>query len=106
MAVLNVKHGWSPYTAILAGVLVGMAIGLFQGTVFHTFGIPSFVVTLAGLLAWQGFLLKVLGDTGTVNITDPKITGLTNIFYSDAVGWIIAIVAIGAYAGTGLWGRQ
>jgi D-xylose transport system permease protein len=106
MAVLNVKHGWSPYTAILAGVLVGTAIGLFQGTVFHSFGIPSFVVTLAGLLAWQGFLLKVLGDTGTVNITDPKVTGLTNIFYSDAVGWIIAIVAIGAYAGTTLWGRQ
>src|ERR687883_763665 len=77
MAVLNVKHGWSPYTAIAAGIALGTAIGLFQGMVFNFFGIPSFVGTLAGLLAWQGFLLKVLGETGTVNITDSKITGLT-----------------------------
>src|ERR687886_826811 len=104
-AVLNVKHGWSPYTAIAAGVVVGLGIGLFQGAVFHLFGIPSFVVTLAGLLAWQGFLLKVLGDTGTVNITDSKITGLTGTFYSDAVGWIIAVVGIAGYAGATLFGR-
>src|SRR3954470_12244029 len=56
MAVLNVKHGWSPYLAIAAGVLVGAGIGLFQGFIYDFFGIPSFVVTLAGLLAWQGFL--------------------------------------------------
>ena len=77
MAVLSVKEGWSPYLAIAAGVLTGTAIGLFQGFWFTRFGIPSFVVTLAGLLAWPGFQLEVLGETGTVNITDPKITGLT-----------------------------
>jgi D-xylose transport system permease protein len=106
MAVLNVKHGWSPYTAIAAGVLAGTVIGLFQGFVFTRFGVPSFVVTLAGLLAWQGALLEVLGDTGTINITDGKIVGLTGTFYSDAVGWIIAIVAIAAYAGIGFMTRQ
>ncbi|TMK67419.1 MAG: sugar ABC transporter permease, partial [Actinobacteria bacterium] len=67
MAVLNVKHGWSPYTAIAAGVVAGLVIGLVQGFFFTQFGIPSFVVTLAGLLVWQGALLKVLGSTGTVN---------------------------------------
>jgi D-xylose transport system permease protein len=106
MAVLSVKQGWSPYLAIAAGVLTGTAIGLFQGYVFNFFGIPSFVVTLAGLLAWQGFLLEVLGETGTVNITDSKIVGLTGTFYSDAVGWVIAIAAIAAYAGLTLSGRQ
>jgi len=106
MAVLGVQHGWSPYLAIAAGVLAGTGIGLFQGIIFDFFGIPSFVVTLAGLLAWEGFQLKVLGATGTVNITDPKITGLTGTFYSDAVGWIIAIVGIAAFAGTGLWRRR
>src|SRR5207248_4597996 len=80
MAVLNVKHGWSPYTAIAAGVVAGLVIGLVQGFFFTQFGIPSFVVTLAGLLVWQGALLKVLGSTGTVNITDGKITGLANHF--------------------------
>jgi D-xylose transport system permease protein len=106
MAVLSVKQGWSPYLAIAAGVLTGTAIGLFQGYVFNFFGIPSFVVTLAGLLAWQGFLLEVLGETGTVNITDSKIVGLTGTFYSDTVGWIIAIAAIAAFAGMTLSGRQ
>jgi len=106
MAVLSVKHGWSPYLAIAAGVLAGTAIGLFQGFVSDFFGIPSFVVTLAGLLAWQGFLLLVLGDTGTVNITDPVITGLTGTFYSDVVGWVIAAVGIAAFAGLAFWSRQ
>jgi D-xylose transport system permease protein len=105
MAVLSVKHGWSPYLAIAAAVVAGLGIGLLQGTVFTFFGVPSFVVTLAGLLAWQGFLLAVLGETGTVNLTDPKITGLTGTFYSDAVGWIMAIVAIAAVAGVTLAGR-
>src|SRR5919198_2464123 len=57
MAVLQVKHGWNPYLAIAAGVLTGTALGLFQGFLFTRFAIPSFVVTLAGLLAWQGGLL-------------------------------------------------
>ena len=97
MAVLNVKHGWSPYLAIVAAMLVGLAIGLLQGTLFSRFVIPSFVVTLAGLLAWQGALLQVLGSTGSINITDPKITGLANTFYSDAVGWVFAAVIVAAY---------
>src|SRR5215207_9275396 len=44
MAVLVEKEGWSPYLAIATGVLAGTAIGLFQGSVFTRFGIPSFVV--------------------------------------------------------------
>src|SRR5207342_3128044 len=54
MAVLNVKHGWSPYLSIAAAVAVGMAIGVLQGSLFTRFVITSFVVTLAGRLAWQG----------------------------------------------------
>jgi D-xylose transport system permease protein len=106
MAVLNVQHGWNPYLAIAAGVLVGTTIGLFQGSVFSRFGVPSFVVTLAGLLAWQGALLQVLGSTGSINITDPKITGLANTFYSDAVGWIVAVLVIGAYAAVVVAGHR
>ncbi len=63
------------------------------------FGIPSFVVTLAGLLACQGFQLLVLGDTGSVNLPDSIITDLTSTFFDPAVGWILAAVVIAAYAG-------
>lgn len=106
MAVLNVKHGWNPYLAIAAAVAVGMAIGVLQGSLFSRFVVPSFVVTLAGLLAWQGALLQVLGSTGSINLTDPKITGLANTFYSDAVGWIIAAVVIAGYGGVLLLGHR
>jgi D-xylose transport system permease protein len=97
MAVLSVNHGWNAYLAIAAALLCGAAIGCLQGSLFSRFVVPSFVVTLAGLLAWEGALLQVLGKTGSLNINDPKITGLANIFYSDTVGWIFAAVIIGAY---------
>ena len=48
--------------------MTGALIGLFNGFMVTFFRIPSFVVTLAGLLAWQGALLYVLGDTGTINL--------------------------------------
>lgn len=106
MAVLVVKHGWSPYLGIAAAIACGAAIGFIQGTVFTRFLVPSFVVTLAGLLAWQGAQLEVLGETGTINITDPKITGLTSTFYDGATGWIITVVALAAWVAVTLLGRM
>ena len=99
MAVLSVKEGLAPELAIIAGLLVGTAIGLLNGFMVTTFGLPSFVVTLAGLLAWQGALLWVLGDTGSVNLPDSIITDLTSTFFEPAVGWALGIAAIAAYAG-------
>jgi D-xylose transport system permease protein len=104
-AVLSVKHGWAPVPAIAAGIVTGAGIGLLQGLLATRFGIPSFIITLAGLLAWQGALLQVLGSTGTINLTNPTIVGLANTFYSTAVSWIIAGVAIAAYAGTSFVGH-
>ena len=106
MAVLSVRHGWSPYLAIAAAVAVGTGVGFIQGVIYTRFVIPSFVITLAGLLAWQGAQLRVLGETGTININDSKITGLAGTFYSDMVGWIVALLVIGAYAGVSLMGRR
>jgi D-xylose transport system permease protein len=84
---------------------VGMAIGALNGFFVTRFNIPSFVVTLAGLLAWQGALLQVLGNTGTINLNDPTIVGLANTFYSKTVGWILAILVIGLYALSGVLER-
>jgi D-xylose transport system permease protein len=106
MAVLNVNHGWSPILAIAAALAVGVAIGVMNGFFVTQFGIPSFVVTLAGLLAWQGALLRVLGDTGTINITNSTITGLTGTFYGDVVAWALAVLVIAAYAASGIGERM
>ena len=97
MAVLSVKQDWPGWAAIVAALLVGLGAGLFQGFFITFFRVPSFVVTLAGLLGFQGLLLYVLGDTGTINLTDSQIIDLANTFYSDYVGWIIAIVLLVPY---------
>src|SRR3954470_10241866 len=94
VASLSVKAGWGAWPAMLAGLLAACLIGLFQGTVATRLSIPTFVVTLAGLLTWQGAQLKVLGSTGTLNITDPTIVGLTSTFYSDFVGWVLALIGV------------
>jgi D-xylose transport system permease protein len=106
MAVLNVKQGWNPYLAIVAGILTGSAIGLLQGMLFTRFTIPSFVVTLAGSLVWQGALLKVLGTTGTVNLSNSDITNLANTFYSPAVGWAVVAAGVGLFALITLGGHR
>jgi D-xylose transport system permease protein len=106
MAVLTVQHGWSPELAILVGLLAGTAIGLINGFFNTFFGIPSFVVTLAGLIAWQGALLLVLGDTGTINLPPSTITDLTSTFYGAGVGWTLAVVVTAGTLGIGLLGRR
>jgi D-xylose transport system permease protein len=106
VAVLSVKHGWSPVAAILVGIAAGAAIGTFQGFISTKFGIPTFVVTLAGLLGWQGAQLKVLGATGTVNLLPGLLTDLAGTFLSDTVGWVIALAGIVLYAGLTVLGRQ
>src|SRR3954447_24227602 len=96
VAVLSVKHGWNGYLAMLVGLGIGALIGLFQGSIVAWLAIPSFVVTLAGFLGWQGAQLAVLGSTGTINITDPAITNLAGKFLADWLGWLLAIASVAA----------
>ena len=103
MAVLNVQHGVPGWLAVLTGLATGAAIGAFQGFWTTRFRIPAFVVTLAGLLAWQGALLFVLGNTGTINLSDKFISGLANTFYVPLDTWILAVVVIAVYGGSRLW---
>jgi D-xylose transport system permease protein len=105
-AVLSVKHGWPAGAAIVLAIGVGALIGTFQGFISTKFGIPTFVVTLAGLLGWQGAQLKVLGDTGTVNLLPGLFTDLAGKFLSPGAGWIVAIAAIVVFAIAVLNGHQ
>jgi D-xylose transport system permease protein len=103
LAVLNIKQGMPAVLAIIVAILVGALIGLIQGTIFTRFGVPSFVVTLAGLIGWQGVQLAVLGDTGTINFPfDGAVAALTNTFFPSWVGYLLVLLAVGAYVGSAL----
>ena len=106
VAVLNVDHGVAGWLAILIGLAAGAAIGALQGFWVTRFRIPAFVVTLAGLLAWTGALLLVLGDTGTVNLTDSTIVGLANTFFIPLYAWLLALLVATAYAAAKLLERR
>ena len=98
LANLLVDHGWTWYWAIVAMLLTGAAIGAFQGFWFARIGVPSFVVTLAGLLIWQGAQQWVLGTTGTINVFDPHIAAIASTTLPKVWGWILAIGAVSLYA--------
>jgi D-xylose transport system permease protein len=64
-------------------------------------GVPSFVVTLAGLLIWSGVVLILMTEystSGTVRIQDDTVVGIANNFLSDAWGWVVGAVALAGYA--------
>jgi D-xylose transport system permease protein len=98
MAVISVKMGMPGWIAIVAGVLSGALIGLLQGWWVAKLHVPSFVVTLAGFLGWQGAQLYVLGNTGTINLVDPLILGISNSRLPVIVGWIIGVLFIAGFA--------
>ena len=112
MAVLNVKYGVPGPIAVLAGLLAGLAVGLFQGFWVTRFKIPSFIITLAGQIGWIGALLFVLGETGTVNLRDNFIVGLASTFLKRDVhngelySWIVGILFIVIFAISFIWERQ
>ena len=96
MAFLNVKHGVPAPVAVVAGLGLGAAVGAVHGFWVTRLRVPSFVVTLAGLVAWRGATLHVLGDTGSLTVDDPGITRLTDSYYPDAAGWVVAAAVLGA----------
>jgi D-xylose transport system permease protein len=98
MAVLSVKSGMPAVIAIGAGVLTGAMIGLLQGFWIAKLHVPSFVVTLAGFLSWQGALLYVLGPTGTINLNDPVIVGIANTRLPIWLGWLVGLFFIAVFA--------
>ena len=61
-------------------------------------GIPSFVVTLALFLGWQGFTLRLIGEGGTVPVRDEVISALSDRNLPVVLGWVLAVVVIALYA--------
>src|SRR5205823_8722560 len=76
----------------------------FQGSFVALVGVPSFVVTLAGLLAWQGFAQREIGAAGPIIIQNHWINDTASYFLSKNVGWVMWFVASLVYVGSVAWG--
>jgi D-xylose transport system permease protein len=98
MAVLLTDHGWQWYTAIPAAMVTGLVIGFTLGLLVAKVGIPSFVVTLAAFLAFQGVLLLLLSGGTNVSIRDSFVLALANKNMSVWLSWVLAIVAVAGFA--------
>ena len=101
VAILFVTHGLPVVVAILAAVLLGSLIGWIYAQMFNRFGVPSFVITLAGLLAFVGLQIKVLGAIGSVNLPfDSALVHFAQLAFLPA--WLsyllVVVVAVALFA--------
>jgi D-xylose transport system permease protein len=107
LGVTFVNKGWPLVISLIAGVVLGLVIGLFYGALYTRFGVPSFVITLAGLLGFLGLQLLVLGKQGSLNLPfDSAIVKFaTQSFLSPAIAYGLVVVTVAVYALTRLRAR-
>ncbi|HYP47155.1 MAG TPA: hypothetical protein VEQ61_00830 [Thermoleophilaceae bacterium] len=103
-AVLLIPDGSQVSTVVAVALALGsgLAIGTLHGLFITKVGVPSFVVTLAGLLAWNGVVLLLIGSRGTVVLQDDFMIGLANDFLPEGTAWALMLVCVLLYAGTQL----
>jgi D-xylose transport system permease protein len=106
LASLLTDQGWWWPSAVLVALLTGLVIGTAMGTLVARVGIPSFVVTLAAFLAFQGTVLLIIGQGGNVPIRDETILAIENRNLPPVWGWILWAVSIGAFAAVVLMRAQ
>ncbi|WP_299892456.1 ABC transporter permease [uncultured Ruegeria sp.] len=92
--VLSGVPGW---LACIIVIFVGIIMGAAQGLLVAYVGIPSFVVTLAGLLGYQGLMQKIL-PTGNLNVGDPFVRGIARVLIPDLWGIVLGLAVVGLFA--------
>lgn len=102
LVILITDHGVAWWIALLVSIVVGAILGYAIGTLVSRLGIPSFVVTLATFLAFQGLLLLLAGEGGTIRIEDPTILSVQNNNLTPTLSWIFFVAAGALYVLVGL----
>jgi D-xylose transport system permease protein len=97
MLALRLQADWPLLAAIAVSALVAVALGLWTGALVAKLGIPSFVVTLANFLVFQGILLVLVKEGGSIRITNPVIKGIVGSSISPGLSWVIGIVGVLAF---------
>jgi D-xylose transport system permease protein len=102
LVILITNHEVAWYYAFPISIAVGALLGFILGSLVARVGIPSFVVTLAAFLAFQGLLLLLAGEGGTIRIEDKTVLAVENSNLSPLLSWIFFLVVSVVYVGTGL----
>lgn len=100
---INAPYSWPWWLAVLIGMSASALIGAIQGTLITRLHIPSFVVTLAGLLGWAGVLIYIFDSDkgavgGVLSITNNVIYNLVNGNMTPIASWIVLAALVGLYA--------
>jgi D-xylose transport system permease protein len=91
------------WLAIIGALVVCGGIGTLQGSLITRLGLPSFIVTLGGLLGFEGVMLELANIDktavgGVISINGGPIYNLVNTQMSAGLGWILLVVAVAAFA--------
>jgi D-xylose transport system permease protein len=108
MALIGAPQNWPWWAGVLVGLAACLVIGAFQGTIITRLRIPSFVVTLAGLLGWQGVLIYIFDVDkgavgGVITVSNSVIDDLVSGNMTPAAGWITMIVLVVAFGAISIY---
>ncbi len=95
--VTALRDGRPLIVAALMSFGAAMLLGLFTGYMVAKIGIPSFVVTLANFLIFQGILLLITGEGGTVQLSDKTVRAIMNKNMGVLGSWILAGLVVGTF---------
>lgn len=90
--------GYPWYVAVVAALATGVVIGTTLGFLVAKIGIPSFVVTLAGFLAFQGVVLMLMEEGTNISVRDDVLVAIANRNLPPVLGWLLAAVAVAGFA--------
>jgi D-xylose transport system permease protein len=99
LAVLLTENHWPWYLSIVAALVTGAVIGTLIGLLVAKIGIPSFVVTLAGFLAFQGVVLLLIKGGTNISVSDEKIKAINaDGKLPPVLGWVLFVLAVAGFA--------
>jgi D-xylose transport system permease protein len=95
--IAAMTQGWGLVPALAAAIVIGVVIGALQGSLVAWLSIPSFIVTLGGLLTWRGVILY-LSKGETIPVRDPVFRSLGVSLVAPPAGIALGVLAIAALA--------
>jgi D-xylose transport system permease protein len=95
--LLREPRGWPLWASLLIALGATIALGFFTGFLVAKVGIPSFVVTLANFLSFQGVVLLIIGKAGTVGVPNKVIYSIENGNLAPKWSWALLVLSVALY---------